>query len=73
MPDWIDDAQEWQAKVLDAQIAQAKTPSRLSSAFFCEDCAEEIPEPRRRLIIGVQRCIHCQEIAEKNARHFRHL
>ncbi|PKB86207.1 conjugal transfer protein TraR [Ewingella americana] len=72
MPDWIDDAQEWQAKVLDAQIAQAKTLSRLPSAFFCEDCAEEIPEPRRRLIIGVQRCIHCQEIAEKNARHFRH-
>ncbi|STQ46089.1 Uncharacterised protein [Ewingella americana] len=33
MPDWIDDAQEWQAKVLDAQIAQAKTPSRLPSAF----------------------------------------
>lgn len=71
MPDWIDEAQEWQVKMLDAQIAQATAISRLPSAFICEDCEESIPEQRRRLIIGVQRCIHCQEILEKNAQHFR--
>lgn len=71
MPDWIDEAQEWQAKLLDAQIAQATASSRLPSAFICEDCGENIPEARRRLIIGVQRCIHCQELIEKSARHFR--
>jgi len=71
MPDWIDDAQEWQIKMLDAQIAQATAPSHRPSAFICEECGEDIPETRRRLIIGVQRCIDCQTLAEKNARHFR--
>lgn len=71
MPDWIDEAQEWQAKLLEAQIAQATASSRQPAAFICEDCGENIPEARRRLLIGAQRCIHCQERIEKNARHFR--
>lgn len=71
MPDWIDEAQEWQAKLLEAQIAQATVSSRQPAAFICEDCGENIPEARRRLVIGAQRCIHCQERIEKNARHFR--
>jgi len=71
MPDWIDEAQEWQAKLLEAQIAQATVSSRQPAAFICEDCGENIPQARRRLAIGAQRCIHCQERIEKNARHFR--
>ncbi|GBU13783.1 conjugal transfer protein TraR [Enterobacterales bacterium] len=71
MPDWIDESQEWQAKLLGAQISEATASSRLPPAFICEDCGEDIPEARRRLVMGVQRCIHCQERVEKNARHFR--
>jgi phage/conjugal plasmid C-4 type zinc finger TraR family protein len=31
----------------------------------CEDCGEDIPEPRRQAIKGCTRCVWCQELAEK--------
>ncbi len=32
----------------------------------CADCGHEIPTARRAAIPGVQLCISCQEIADKN-------
>ena len=40
---------------------QAQTPS----AEDCEDCGETIPEQRRTLIPGVQKCVSCQELLDK--------
>lgn len=31
---------------------------------ICEDCGEEIPEARREAIVGVRKCIACQELAD---------
>lgn len=35
------------------------------SELFCIDCGDDIPQQRRELIRGVQRCIHCQELFER--------
>ncbi len=40
---------------------QAEQPS----AEFCEECGEDIPEMRRKLVPGVQLCIHCQTKLER--------
>ena len=40
---------------------QAKNPSLEE----CEECGEEIPEARRKLIPGVKLCIYCKEIEER--------
>ena len=40
---------------------QAQRPSLAE----CEDCGEDIPEPRRQAIKGCTRCVWCQELAEK--------
>lgn len=39
--------------------------SRVPSLSHCEDCAEEIPEARRKAMTGVTRCIYCQEQTER--------
>ena len=31
----------------------------------CEDCGEEIPEPRRLAVQGCRKCIYCQSLSEK--------
>ena len=40
---------------------------RVLSAEYCEGahCDEPIPEPRRRLLPGVQLCVECQARLEK--------
>ena len=40
---------------------QAKHPS----LEHCEECGEDIPEARRKLIPGVKLCIYCKEIEER--------
>lgn len=52
-------------RALDAQAEHA-------SLTECEDCGDEIPEPRRRAIKGVTRCVYCQEVWERDrAMHAR--
>ena len=36
-----------------------------TSAHFCVDCDERIPEARRQAYRGCQRCVECQEEAER--------
>ena len=45
-------------RALQAQAAQA-------SETECIDCGEEIPEQRRKMILGVQRCVFCQGLFER--------
>lgn len=71
MADWIDESQEHQLRMLEAQIAQATKATRKASAHFCEDCETAISEQRRKIIPGVQRCTECQEINEIKLRNYR--
>ena len=71
MADWMDESQEYQLTVLQEQIARATRTTRAPSAHFCEDCENAIPEQRRRVIPGVQRCIDCQEISELRKKNYR--
>ncbi|MEM7467194.1 MAG: DksA/TraR family C4-type zinc finger protein [Pseudomonadota bacterium] len=55
---------------IDASIADAVQNARSKlgkgqGLEFCEDCGERIPEARRKAIIGVRRCVACQEIADE--------
>lgn len=48
-------------KVRAAMAKQAERPSE----EFCIECGEDIPEARRKLVPGVQLCIHCKERSER--------
>lgn len=49
------------ADVQRALAAQSKWPSLM----HCEECGDDIPEPRRLAIPGVRLCIFCQEARER--------
>ena len=54
------------ASVEDAvRLAKSRLPSGESSEF-CEECANAIPEARRRAIVGVRLRIACQSALEKS-------
>jgi len=38
------------------------------AATICEECGEEIPEKRRRIIPGCRRCRECQTLLENRRR-----
>ncbi|BEL72448.1 TraR/DksA C4-type zinc finger protein [Serratia marcescens] len=64
MADLMDYEQERQALVLNAQIANARKSSALTSAFVCEECDAPIPAARRAAVPGVDTCVSCQQIRE---------
>lgn len=64
MADLMDYAQEQQAQVLEAQIANARKSSVLPSAFVCEECDAPIPPARREAVPGVYTCVDCQHLRE---------
>ena len=48
------------ASVEDAvKLARSKLPTG-DSLIHCEECEVEIPEARRKAIIGVRLCVNCQ-------------
>lgn len=47
--------------------ARAAMP-RGEAALTCEECGEDIPEPRRRALPGVRTCVACQEIRDRERR-----
>lgn len=55
------------ANVRNQLAKQAEQPS----AEFCEECGDEIPEARRKLVPGVQMCVYCQERMEKIKANYR--
>lgn len=53
------------ASVADAvELARSRLPCG-ESLQQCEECGDEIPEPRRRAIPGVRLCVSCQRELEK--------
>jgi phage/conjugal plasmid C-4 type zinc finger TraR family protein len=60
---------------IDANVDDAVDRARLAlrkgeSLTHCEDCGEAIPEPRRRAVPGVRRCVACQ--SEVDGRYADH-
>lgn len=50
--------------VADVQKALA-AQSRFPSLAQCEECGEDIPVERQRLVPGVRLCVYCQTLAER--------
>ncbi len=49
------------ASVADAvELARSRLPKG-ESLTHCEECAGEIPEARRKAILGVRLCVSCQQ------------
>lgn len=58
-----------EAAMLARRLADANpAPSRSN----CMDCGQAIPEPRRRAIAGVLRCIDCEQLHEQRLRGATH-
>lgn len=38
------------------------------SAKLCKDCGENIPEERRRRVVGCRRCVSCQSLFEQEGK-----
>ena len=71
MTDFIDRAAAREAEILDDSIAAQQRRADLAgksvadSALTCVDCDEPIPEARRAAYPGVQRCVECKTLIEK--------
>ncbi|PHS70029.1 MAG: hypothetical protein COB23_05095 [Methylophaga sp.] len=53
------------ASVEDAiELARSQLPKG-ESLIHCEECNAEIPEARRKAIVGVHLCVHCQNELDK--------
>lgn len=50
--------------VADVQKA-LQEQSKFPSLMHCEECGDEIPSERRRLVPGVRLCIFCKEMQER--------
>ncbi|EPY5182283.1 TraR/DksA family transcriptional regulator [Klebsiella pneumoniae] len=59
MPEIIDQANELEELQREAAIAKCRINHAAVSATHCRDCGEEIPERRRELVAGCQRCVSC--------------
>lgn len=68
MADSMDMAQLRADELLARNIASVVNRPVSVTASFCEDCDAPIPEPRRRAVRGVTRCVSCQDMAERYAR-----
>jgi len=60
---------------IDATVSDAvkRAQDRLPSGpglIHCEDCGIVIPEARRNAIVGVRRCVSCQEAEDREAEQF---
>ena len=63
MGDIFDIAQERDIRHREESIARhrEKQAGFAVSAFFCEECGDPIPEPRRLAVTGCRCCIDCQK------------
>lgn len=52
------------AATVEAEIARVRRLAAYArpSARYCEDCDDEIPEARRAVVPGCQRCVECEEV-----------
>lgn len=71
MPEIIDQANELEELQREAAIARHRINCAAVSATHCCDCGDEIPQRRRELVAGCQRCADCQEEFEERGKHRR--
>lgn len=71
MPEPIDQANELTERRLEMTIQNIRINHAAVSATHCRDFGEEIPERRRELVAGCQRCADCQEEEELRGKHRR--
>lgn len=64
----IDAATEQVEHNLQIALANRRTFSNAVSATHCTDCGDDIPELRRVMVPGCQRCASCQEDSERRAK-----
>jgi len=70
MADIIDTAAEIEELQRNAALSAHRVNRNAVSAEHCEECGEEIPEPRRTAVPGCQTCSSCQkEIEFRNKRN----
>lgn len=50
------------------KAARARLPAG-DAAEHCDECGEDIPEPRRRAVPGVRTCVACQTERDASVRH----
>lgn len=60
----IDQANELAQQRIDMAISAHRIDRNAVSAEHCEECGEDIPEPRRAAVPGCQTCSSCQEEIE---------
>ncbi len=70
-PDAIDFANELAQMRVDQTVASMRINRNAVSATHCEECGEDIPEPRRIAVPGCRMCAECQGITEKLNKHRR--
>ncbi|MCF7093648.1 TraR/DksA family transcriptional regulator [Klebsiella variicola] len=71
MPEIIDQANELEELQREAAIARHRINYAAVSATHCCDCGDEIPQRRRELVAGCQRCADYQEEFEERGKHRR--
>lgn len=71
MADSMDLVQERAEEMRQRNIANVLNKQRQPSRSFCIDCDASIPELRRRTLVGVERCVHCEQITEAKSKHFK--
>lgn len=64
MADIIDTAAEIEELQRNAALSAHRIDRKAVSAEHCEDCGEDIPEPRRAAVPGCQTCASCQKEIE---------
>ncbi|HEO9810786.1 TPA: TraR/DksA family transcriptional regulator [Klebsiella variicola] len=65
----IDQANELAELQREAAIAKCRINHNAVSATHCRDCGDEIPERRRELVVGCQRCADYQKEFEERGKH----
>lgn len=60
----IADIAQAQIDITTAAALSKATAYTGESALYCCECGEQIPEKRRKLITGCQRCVDCQQLQE---------
>ncbi|ULQ45855.1 TraR/DksA C4-type zinc finger protein [Flagellatimonas centrodinii] len=71
MVDAIDRAQALDLSRIEQVQAAARLPLAELGPQFCAVCADEIPDDRRRRVLGTRWCVDCARAAEQLARQFR--
>lgn len=68
--DTIDHAQDREAAYIAEQLERQARAAKLDAPGneICADCAEPIPEERRRAMPSAHRCVQCQAWAERVAK-----